>query len=104
MAELARRANLDVKPECRVESESNEPISERILETAERLQADLIIMGLHPSAQVGVISHLNWTTAYDVVCHAASPVLTVNGASGKEHYYETESLASGNAALGACGS
>lgn len=84
MAELARNGKLDVRPECRVEL-SNKPISERILETAERLRADLIIMGLHSSAQFGVMSHLNWTTAYDVVCHAASPVLTVNCASGNGH-------------------
>jgi nucleotide-binding universal stress UspA family protein len=85
MAELARNANLDVRPECRVEFESNKPISEWILETAERLRADLIIMGLHSSAQFEVMSHLSWTTAYDVVCHAASPVLTVNCASGNGH-------------------
>ena len=85
VADLARNANLDVRPECRVEFESNKPISEWILETAERLRADLIIMGLHSSAHFGVMSHLNWTTAYDVVCHAGSPVLTVNCASGKGH-------------------
>jgi nucleotide-binding universal stress UspA family protein len=64
LTELARNANLHVRPECRVEFESNKPISEWILETAERLRADLIIMGLHSSAQFGVMSHLNWTTAY----------------------------------------
>jgi nucleotide-binding universal stress UspA family protein len=85
LAELARSANLDVRPECRVEFESNRPISEWILETAEKLRASLIIMGLHSSAQFAVMSHLNWTTAYDVVCHAGSPVLTVNCASGRGH-------------------
>jgi hypothetical protein len=34
-------------------------------------------------SQLGVMSHLNWTTAYDVGCHAGSPVLTVNCASEK---------------------
>lgn len=82
VAEITRNANLDVRPECRVEFESSKPISEWILETAERLQAGLVIMGLHSSAHFGVMSHLNWTTAYDVVCHAASPVLTVSCASG----------------------
>ena len=85
LTELARNANLYVSPECRVEFESDKPISEWILETGERLGANLIIMGLHSSAQFGVMSHLNWSTAYDVVCHAASPVLTVNCASGKSH-------------------
>jgi len=84
-AELARDANLDVTPECHVELKSKKPVSEWILETAERLAADLIIMGLHYSAYTGALSHLNWTTAYDVVCHAASPVLTVNCASGNGH-------------------
>jgi hypothetical protein len=37
---------------------------------------------LHYSAHTGVLSHLNWTTAYDVVCHAGTPVLTVNYPSG----------------------
>ena len=77
-AELARDANLDGTPERHVALKSKKPVSECILETAERLRADLIIMGLHYSAHTGVLSHLNWTTAYDVVCHAGTPVLTVN--------------------------
>jgi nucleotide-binding universal stress UspA family protein len=85
VAKLVRNENLEVRPEYRVEFESNKPISEWILETAERLRADLIIMGSHSSTQFGAMSHLNSTTAYDVVCHAASPVLTVNCASGKGH-------------------
>ena len=56
LAELARTRELDVRPECRVEFESNKPISEWILETAEKLRADLITMGLHSSAQFGVMS------------------------------------------------
>ena len=81
-AELARDANLDGMPERHVALKSKKPVSECILETAERLRADLIIMGLHYSAHTGVLSHLNWTTAYDVVCHAGTPVLTVNYPSG----------------------
>lgn len=83
LAELARSANLDVTPECHVEFESKKPVSEWILDTADRLRADLIIMGLHSSSQIGVMSHFNWTTAYDVVSYAVSPVLTVNRASAK---------------------
>jgi hypothetical protein len=39
-------------------------------------------MGLHDSAHTGIISHLDLATTYDVVCQAASPVLTVNCSSG----------------------
>jgi nucleotide-binding universal stress UspA family protein len=78
LAELAHNAALNIRPECHVEFEAKQPISDWILQTAERLRANLIIMGLHHSAHTGVVSHLNWTTAYDVVCRAASPVLSVN--------------------------
>jgi hypothetical protein len=44
---------------------------------------NLIIVGLHSSPRFGVISHLIATTAYDVVRHAGSPILTVNCASEK---------------------
>ena len=82
LTELADNAGLDLRPELCAEFKSGRPVSEKILETAERLRADLIIMGLHYSAHTGVQSPLNWTTAYDVVCHAGSPVLTVNYPSG----------------------
>jgi nucleotide-binding universal stress UspA family protein len=83
LAELACNPNLDIAPEFHVGLKSNKNASELILETAGRLRADLIVMGLHSSARIGVSSQLNWTTAYDVVCHAISPVLTVNRASEK---------------------
>ncbi len=41
----------------------------------------IIIMGLHHSAYVGVISHLDPATTYEVVCGANSPVLTVRCSS-----------------------
>src|SRR5579864_1362299 len=44
-----------------------------------------IIVELHSSAQFGMTSNLNSTTTYDVVCHAASPVLTANCALGYGH-------------------
>ncbi len=82
LAELADRAGLDLRPELYTEFKSGRPVSEQILEAAEKLGADLIMMGLHYSAHTGVLSHLNGTTAYDVVCHADAPVLTVNYPSG----------------------
>jgi nucleotide-binding universal stress UspA family protein len=82
LSRLADNAGLDRRPELYVEFESERPVSEKILETADKLRADLIIMGLHISAYTGVISHLDLATTYDVICQASSPVLTVNCFSG----------------------
>jgi nucleotide-binding universal stress UspA family protein len=81
LTELADDAGLDTRPQLYVEFKSARPVSEQILESAERLRADLIIMGLHDSAHAGIISHLDLATTYDVVCQAGSPVLTVNCSS-----------------------
>jgi nucleotide-binding universal stress UspA family protein len=83
LTELADNAGLDLRPELYAEFESGRrPVSEKILETADKLRADLIIMGLHDSAYTGVISHLDLASTYDVVCQASSPVLTANCFSG----------------------
>jgi len=82
LTELADNAGLDLRPELYAEFESGRPVSEKILETADKLRANLIIMGLHDSAYAGVISHLDLASTYDVVCQASSPVLTVNCFSG----------------------
>jgi nucleotide-binding universal stress UspA family protein len=82
MTELAGCADLDAAPECLVESESRRPVGESILQAADTLGADLIIMGLHDSACRGGISHINSSTAYDVACLAGTPVMTVNYPSG----------------------
>jgi nucleotide-binding universal stress UspA family protein len=84
LAELAEDTGLDTRPQLYTEFESGRPVSERILETADKLRADLIIMGLHDSAYTGVISHLDLATTYDVVCQAGSPVFTVNCSSGND--------------------
>ncbi|MGD0468720.1 MAG: universal stress protein [Terriglobales bacterium] len=81
LAELAEDTGLDTRPQLYAEFKSR-PVSEKILETADKLRADLIIMGLHDSAYTGIISHLDLATTYDVVCQASSPVLTVNCFSG----------------------
>src|SRR5271157_2033626 len=81
LAELAEDTGLDTRPQLYAEFKSR-PVSEKILETADKLRADLIIMGLHDSAHTGIISHLDLATTYDVVCQASSPVLTVNCSSG----------------------
>ena len=51
--------------------------SEKILEIALNREADLIILGLRRPSLVGTVSHTPWTTAYEVVCGAGCPVLTV---------------------------
>ncbi len=84
LAELADNAGLDLRPELYAEFEPGRPVSEKILETADKLRADLIIMGLHDSAHTGIISHLDLATTYDVLCQAGSPVLTVNCFSGHD--------------------
>jgi len=63
------------RPECLVRFEFP---AEGILSLAESQRADLIVMGVHKAAPVAA-SHLPWAIAYEVVCHAACPVLTVRG-------------------------
>jgi nucleotide-binding universal stress UspA family protein len=82
LAELADDAGLDTRHQLYAEFKSARPVSEKILETADKLRADLIIMGLHDSAHTGIVSHLDLATTYDVVCQAGRPVLTVNCSSG----------------------
>jgi nucleotide-binding universal stress UspA family protein len=52
--------------------------AEGILHAAETVSADLIVMGVHNRAP-RASSHLPWAIAYEVVCHAHCPVLTVRG-------------------------
>jgi nucleotide-binding universal stress UspA family protein len=53
--------------------------AEGILEAAENHHADMIVMGVRHGDTPRLASHLPWTTAYDVVCGAKCPVLTVRG-------------------------
>ena len=78
LTELADDSGLDLRPEVYAAFESERPVSEKILTTADKLRADLIITGFHDSAHAGIVSHLDLATTYDVVCKASSPVLTVN--------------------------
>jgi len=50
-----------------------------ILRMAEQTKSDLIVMGVHKSAAARAVSHVPWAIAYDVVCDAHCPVLTVRG-------------------------
>ena len=90
LEDLTRNVGLDVTPEFHIEFASTKPTCERILETAERLGADLIIMGVHGFTHARLVSHFSRATAYDVACHARSPVLTLNCPT---HHVENRSTA-----------
>ncbi len=51
--------------------------SEQILLASHALKADLIILGLHHREHIEVASHMPWHLAYQVVCDAQCPVLTI---------------------------
>jgi nucleotide-binding universal stress UspA family protein len=51
--------------------------TEKILQIALEKRVDLIILGLRRSALVGALAHRPWATAYEIVCGAGCPVLTV---------------------------
>ena len=50
---------------------------EGILAAAEEYKSDLIVLGVHKAAAPKMASHLPWATAYEVVCNAPCPVLTI---------------------------
>jgi nucleotide-binding universal stress UspA family protein len=51
--------------------------SEKILQMALDKRAELIILGLRHASLASAISHKPWATAYEIVCGAGCPVLTV---------------------------
>jgi nucleotide-binding universal stress UspA family protein len=54
--------------------------SVRILEAAQELDADLIVLGVRDAGRkIGAATHLERTTAHKVVAHAPCPVLTIRG-------------------------
>lgn len=70
-------ANLWCEPKAFVESGE---AADRILEQAEELGVDLIVLGIRPvSTLAGTRTHLGTATAYKVVSHAICPVLSVRG-------------------------
>jgi nucleotide-binding universal stress UspA family protein len=52
-------------------------ISSTILRTASEIDTDLIVLGVRPSS--GVLDRFQWPIAYELVCQAQCPVLTVRG-------------------------
>lgn len=74
---VPEEANLWCEPKAFVES--GEP-ADRILEDAEELGVDLIVLGIRAvSTLAGTRTHLGTATAYKVVSHAICPVLSVRG-------------------------
>jgi nucleotide-binding universal stress UspA family protein len=71
---LTSDAGLSVEPEFI--TEVGEP-AKQILRIAEDLAAQVIVLGLPRRNHAAVISHLPWSTAYQVVCWAPCAVLTV---------------------------
>jgi len=74
LEELVPREARDwCRPECLVRFEFP---AEAILNLAKERNADLIVMGVHKRAAFAS-AHLPWAVAYEVVCDAPCPVLTV---------------------------
>ena len=70
-------ANLWCEPKAFIESGD---AGDRILEQAEELGIDLIVLGIRPvSTLAGTRTHLGTATAYKVVSRAICPVLSVRG-------------------------
>jgi nucleotide-binding universal stress UspA family protein len=53
--------------------------TDTILRTASESNADLIVMGVHSTHALTAATHIPWTVAHQIVCHATCPVLTVGG-------------------------
>jgi nucleotide-binding universal stress UspA family protein len=66
----------DTPIECELVVQFGTP-SEKILQVALDRAVDLIVLGLRRSPLVGPLSHIPWATAYEIVCGAGCPVLTV---------------------------
>jgi nucleotide-binding universal stress UspA family protein len=78
-AELEELLPPDARDWCRPEFAIHfEFPAEGVLNLAESRQADLIVMGVPKGAAIAS-AHLPWAIAYEVVCHATCPVLTVRG-------------------------
>lgn len=74
LEKLVEQAPLVLEPEFVVES--GEP-AEGILRVAETHHAEAIVMGLRRRTHVDSLAHLPWSNAYQVVCNAVCPVLTI---------------------------
>jgi nucleotide-binding universal stress UspA family protein len=71
---VSQQPKLAVTPELVVEIGTP---AEKILQVANALKSDAIILGLHRKTRIGAASHMPWATAYEVACDACCSVLTV---------------------------
>ena len=71
----------DVAAEVEFQAEFG-PATDVILAVAASKRADLIVMGAHATRAPAASTHLPWTVAHRVVCHAPCPVLTVREPRG----------------------
>ncbi len=75
LVELVSHApQLKLKAEFRVEFGA---LTETILQVAENLEADVIVLGLKRPPHISTSSHMPWRTAYEIVSGACCAVLTV---------------------------
>ncbi|MGB8888589.1 MAG: universal stress protein [Candidatus Korobacteraceae bacterium] len=74
LAELLGREAEGVRGSMRVEVGRIQTV---ILENADKLEADLLVMGVRPWN--GILDHLMWPHAYEVVRESPCPVVTVRG-------------------------
>ena len=70
-------SEIDLPSHPEMEVEVGDP-AEEVVRLADARNADLIVMGSHPSGAVS--THLPWTTLHHVLQHAHCPVLTVRAA------------------------
>ncbi len=77
LSELLGRAGEDVH--CSMRTDVGH-VTQTVLEVAKELPADLIVIGVRPSS--GVLDRLIIPHAYDVVCEAPCPVLTLRENQG----------------------
>lgn len=68
------RDAIQLRPDALVEC--GDP-GDRILDVAKRCGADLIVMGIHNSHRLFAATHMEISTAHEVVAHSMCPVLTV---------------------------
>jgi nucleotide-binding universal stress UspA family protein len=74
---VPQEAELWCEPACLVEQGES---AEKILDVANRRNADLIVLGARPAkGRLGAVTHLNGGTVHKVVSQAKCPVLTVRG-------------------------
>jgi nucleotide-binding universal stress UspA family protein len=74
LMEIIGEPRHEVEVHCHVECGK---VAQTVLDVASEQSADLIVLGVRPSA--GVLDRFMWPIAYELVRGAACPVLTLRG-------------------------